>query len=190
MATQFARRTTWIALVSVALLTLLAPAASAQSDDPYGSTSSTAPPPSGAVSCNVEPSQGSPGTNVTATVDGVDFGSQIQINFGGEVVAGTTAPSAFQSGTTAVELSFAVPDRAPGDYVVTAVGPDFTVTCGPDVEGVFAVLAASESTTGDGGSGPLAFTGANLLVLVVAGLVALTVGVALVRRSQNRKQYA
>lgn len=188
MTARNARHIPWLLLLVFGVVTLIAPAAGAQADDPYGSTSTTAPVGSD-VSCNVEPSEGAPGATVTATVDGVAFGSRVQINFDGEVVASAAAPSAVQSATTSVQTSFSVPTRTPGSYLVTAVGPDFTVPCGPDVDGGFAVLAAADATT-TGDSGALAFTGFNLLLVVLVGLVAVAVGVLIVSRSRRRSQLA
>src|SRR5690606_2763194 len=78
-----------------------------------------------------------------------------------------------------VAMTFDIPELAPGEYSVVAVGVGFTVTCGG---GGFDVLAdAAQTGDGDGAKGALAFTGAQILGLVLLALILLAVGYVLVR---------
>jgi len=113
-----------------------------------------------------------------------------------EVVANATGAAVLFGGvalpagraTTTVEIDFVVPERPPGEYLVSAVGDTFTRECGPGNGGMFSVLAASAGRKGpDGGGGSLARTGVYIGLLVVLGLVLLLAGRALVEPARRRR---
>lgn len=180
------------ALVGAVVLTVgIAPAAGAQ--DPYGSTTTTAPKPVEAT-CNLTVPRGVTGTNVTATVRGVFLGERVRILFDGvqvgegrapdAVAQSAGAPVAFGGGalvaqstpTAAVLVKFTVPKAAPGVHVVTAVGDTFTAFCNP--KGEFTVL---------GKGGKLVKTGTDVALALAAGLVLLLVGRLLLSSSRRRR---
>ncbi|MDE0803828.1 MAG: hypothetical protein OSA99_10935 [Acidimicrobiales bacterium] len=166
--------------------------ASQVSDDcayPDGcTTSSTTPDGSDDPTCGISAESAQAGTTVTVTVQNVPAGGTVRVLFDGDVVAsGSNGTQGFRgdvSGT--VELDFAVPAVAPGSYSLVAVGDSFTITCG---SGDFAVLASGQTTGDDGDDGALAFTGSEILLMVLLALALLAVGAALVRRSR-RSAYA
>lgn len=179
------------------LLAVAAPAASAQ--DPYGSTSTTAPrgpsDPRGEIeaTCGLSIPQGRPGDTVTATVHNVFFGERVAIFFDNIEVASTRAPEfaaasvggpvllggaalPAQAAVTSVQVTFTIPPAAAGTHIVTAVGDTFTCFCNPD--GQFKVLGA--------GSG-LPRTGVYAGVLVAVALALLVAGRVLVSVSRRRR---
>lgn len=153
-------------------------------------TSSTTPGGTDDPTCGVAVESAQAGATVTVAVENVPAGGTVRVLFNGEVVAsGSNSAQGFRGAATGtVELDFTVPDVAPGSYSLVAVGDTFTITCG---SGDFAVLAAGQTTgNGDGGDGgALAFTGSEILLMILVALALLAVGVALVRRSR-RSAYA
>lgn len=185
---------------------LVAPQAGAQ--DPYGSTTTTAPVEEVVATCSLSVSEAKPGAEVTAVVAGVFFGEHVWILFDGLQVGEATAPLApvgginanlpstgavvaqsvgspvvFQAATdsTTVTIKFVVPKAAAGTHIVTAVGDTFTCFCNPN--GEFKVLA-----TANGGS--LVRTGIEAALLVVIAVALLLVGRALVEASRRRRSDA
>ena len=177
---------------------LAAPMAGAQ--DPYGSTTTTAPVGEVEASCSLSLSKGTPGTEVTAKVAGVFFGETVRIRFDGTQVAQVTAPDVAGAsagapvllggqalpaqdaeGSTTVTVKFTVPKAAAvGNHVVTAVGDTFTCFCNPN--GIFTVTAASK--------GGLARTGVQIALLLVVAAVLMLVGRSLVSASRRRRRRA
>jgi len=151
--------------------------------DPYGPTSSTAPPSTVEPNCNTTVS-GTIGSEQTATVQNVPFGATVRVLIDGREAGRATAPSAFQEATTTLNVPFTVPDLEPGAYSLVAVGADFTLTCTSD--GMFDVLAAS-SGKGDDGDDDLAFTGFDVFLLVLLALALILVGRMIVRRTRGRR---
>lgn len=179
--------------VALSAVALAAAPASAQSENPYGSTSTTAPG-SPTPSCSIEQTSGANGAVISGTVFDVEAGSTVDFYLGGvqlgtiEVPAG---PQAFWAApitaTTDVAFSFTVPaDLEPGMYAPVIVGTTFNTECAlPGGADAFEVLAASDER-GDGESGgDLAFTGFEILFLVFLGLLLIAVGYAIVRRRRN-----
>ena len=181
------------ALIGAAVLTLgVAPVAGAQ-QNPYGSTSTTAPAEVEAT-CGLTVPKGAPGTEVTASVKGVFFGETVRIRFDGTTVATVTAPLAAasvgapvafggtalaaQAATTTVNVKFTVPKNAVvGKHIVTAVGDTFTCFCNPN--GEFTVLA--------GAGGGLVKTGVNAVLTLVVAFALLLVGRVLLSSSRRRR---
>lgn len=179
------------AVVLVASIASVHPVGAAQTDDPYGPTSTTSPS-SFNPTLELSATSGEPGTRIEARVSDVPPGSTIRILFDGEEVGRGTAtagPSAFrgtvggQPGAT-VEIDFVVPDVGPGSYVVSAVGPNFTV----EFDG-FEVLASAEGgvTGSNDGGGRLAFTGLNILLLALVALALIVGGRAIVKAARERR---
>ena len=172
------------------------------------STTTTAPPADG-PSCGVSLSTGQVGSTVTASVTNVPAGGAVKILFDGVEVANSadgdqqatgsaggpvllrSAPAkATQAPSLTVTLTFQVPDVPPGNYSVVAVGDTFTVSCGAgDGSTGFQVLAADDSTGSPIGSGrgPLAFTGASIVGLIVVAAVLLAAGWLLVAATRRRR---
>lgn len=174
------------AIVALATFSLLFAAfgathAGAQ-EDPYGPTSSTAPPSSVDPTCTTTVS-GTVGSEQTATVQNVPFGATVRVLIDGREAGRATAPSAFQESTTTLNVPFTVPDLEPGAYSLVAVGVDFTLSCTSD--GMFDVLAASAGSGDDGDD--LAFTGFDVLLLLVIAMALILIGRMLVRRTRSRR---
>jgi hypothetical protein len=213
MRTWFGARGSSAAVVSVVVLTLLASAngAGAQADDPYGPTSTTAPPEETEVSCSVDESTVVQGGVLSGIVSGVEVGTTLEFFLGGELLGEIEVPPAPQgfralpvAPTTDVTFSFAVPTTiVPGRYEPIVVGATFTAQC--SLSGGVAVLAdeavlgegivreadtgpgavevlARDAAAASGGSGALPLTGMELGVLALVGLASVVVGYALVRR--------
>lgn len=155
-------------------------AASAQ-EDPYGGTTTTTEAPRAEVTCELSVTEARVGASVTALVREVPAGATVRVLFGGQEVGRATAATG--AGTT-VEVTFDVPDLAPGRYLVTAVGGSFTARCGAGTDGYFAVLAAQ---TGAGGGGSLPRTGVYAGLLAASALALLLVGRALLESSRRRR---
>jgi hypothetical protein len=162
---------------------LTAPTASAQ--DPYGATTTTAPPARTIeASCRVTPDEGRVNDAVTATVSGVFLGENVRLLFDGVQVGATTAPTT--GGTTGsggvptatVTFDFRVPAAAPGVHIVTAVGDTFSAFCGPN--GEFRVLAAKSPRS-------LARTGIYTVLYLVLAAILLGIGSELVLRARRRR---
>jgi hypothetical protein len=177
-----------LATVVVAVLGVLALPAGAQ-DDPYGSTTTTAGAVAGAqVTCDLTITEGQAGAGVTATVAGVSSGTTVRVLFGGIEVGRAATPVQGQSGT-ALAIPFVIPEVSPGEYLVTAVGPDFTTTCATDV-GVVSVLGATVTRGAQRGGGALPRTGIYVALFLVIALVLLLVGRALLESSRRRRRAA
>lgn len=158
---------------------------------PYGCPP-TSPPPGPVLACpGLDPRQGPPGTQVTATVTGVDPpGATVTILFDASPVASGEA-----SGGTA-QITFTVPASAePRAHSVTAVAPNGSAKCGPGASG-FTVTAAAGENRGDGagngpsgrsGAGGLARTGITIGALLAAALLLIIVGRVLVEESRRRR---
>ena len=178
-----------LATTVVALLGALALPAGAQ-DDPYGGTTTTAGSVAGAqATCDLTITEGQAGAGVTATVAGVASETTVRILFGGVEVGRAATPAQGQSGS-ALAIPFVVPDVSPGDYLVTAVGPDFTSTCETEVGGLFSVLGGTLARGSGGGGGALPRTGIFVALFLVIALVLLLVGRALVEASRRRRRAA
>lgn len=153
------------------------------------STTTSAPPPG--PSCGISLEAGQVGAEVIVTVHNVPLGGEVKVLLGGdEVTRGRSQPAVqpirsmpVQSAVSDVVMSFDIPDLDPGSYSIAAVGVGFTVTCGA---GGLDVLAAGAGG-GGGGGGALAFTGAQILGLVLLALVLIAIGYVLVRRSRERR---
>ena len=185
------------AALGVALLFVVgAPSAGAQ--DPYGSTTTTAPEDPREdieATCGLSLSEGAPGDRVTATVNGVFLGEKVSIFFDSVEVGSTTAPDVVGSGTgspvlfggvalpaqsavTSVQITFTVPPASPGTHIVTAVGDTFTCFCNPN--GEFRVLAAKTS------KGAIPRTGVYVGLFLVIAVALLVVGRGLLAASRRR----
>lgn len=186
-----------VGALALALSIVLAPAAGAvQEGDPYGPTSSSVPPEGADPSCEVASAEATVGTTVRGTVRDVVPGSTIRLFLGSTEVAEVTAPAApsgvrrlpAQVGATVdVDFSFEVPDLAPGEYELTATGSTFTATCINPLGGdTFGVLAAAIADDDGGDDGDLAFTGLELLTMVLVALAAIAGGWVLWSRSRAR----
>ena len=92
-----------------------------------------------------------------------------------------------QAARTDVDFSFRVPDIQPGVYKLVVTGSTFRSTCAGPAGTDFAVLAAAGSGGGTDGSGRggLAFTGSNVLLLVLAGMMSVIAGTVLRNRSRG-----
>lgn len=197
---HFSTTLTRRALTSLALLlgvlTYFVVPAGAGEDSCYpdGCTPPSNPEPSDDPTCGISLSTGQTGDQITATVSNVPEGGVVRILFDGDEVASNAGseqaagPMFFRGGASAdVELTFTIPDVAPGTYAVVAVGDTFSVTCG-DGEGNtgFQVLAAGDSR-GDGDDGSLAFTGGQILLLLAVAAALITGGWAFVTGSRRRR---
>jgi hypothetical protein len=213
--------TKWSAGIIAALVVLIAGAAwapaSAQDADPYGSTTTTTASPRLAASCQLSLTSGNVGAEVTATVQNVPFGSTVRILLGGIEVGRATAPLQGQSSgapvifngaalpaaaaTTTVAVPFVVPAVAAGDYLVTAVGVDFTCSCTEGTSG-FKVLGGglprvggtqTQNVSGNDSSrglGALPRTGIYVALLLAIAAALLLVGRALLEASRRRQAAA
>ncbi len=197
-STSLIRRIFTVVVVALGLLSLLALPAAAGGDSCYpdGCTPPSNPEPTEDPTCGISLTTGQSGDQVTATVSNVPAGGTVRILFDGDEVASNASdeqaagPLFFRGAAADVELTFTVPDVAPGTYAVVAVGDTFSVTCG-DGEGNtgFQVLAA-DATRGDGDGdddGSLAFTGGQIILFlaVAAGLIGL--GWFLVSSTRSRR---
>ncbi len=131
----------------------------------------------------------------------VSFGATVRIIIGGEESGSATAPLPAQSSggvvlfggaalpagaaTTTLNIGVTVPDLEPGSYLATAVGPDFTIPCGPGENGAFEVLASDE--TARPGDGSLPRTGIYIALLLALAVVLLLVGRALLSAARRRR---
>lgn len=178
-------------IVALCAAVLVAPPAGAQNENPYGSTSTTAPDQPTA-SCSIDQSSGVQGGVVSGTLFDIEAGSTAEFYLGGVLLGTIEAPDGPQTfrrapiaATVDVAFSFGIPaDLAPGMYTPIVVGSTFNAECAlPGGAVAFEVLAASD---GDGdGDDDLAFTGFEILFLVLLGLLLIAVGYAIVRRRRN-----
>jgi hypothetical protein len=195
-------------VLALALAAVVLVAGPAAAQDPYGGTTTTTDP--GSVldpTCTLGLTAGAPGAAGSVRVANVPFGTTVRILLGGVEVGRGTAPVQGQSAaapvalggqvlaagaaTTTLDIDFVVPDLSPGRYLVTAVGADFTLTCGPDPDGLFEVLGATQSTDDDGTqSGSLPRTGIYALLLVVVAVALVLAGRAVLAASRRRRAAA
>lgn len=176
-------------------LSLALPTVAGAQDDPYGGTSTSTTSPADDPTCSLDDTEALVGASVSGTVDGLEVGANVEIRFAGRLVDQVEADD---SGSAL--FSFAVPDVAPGDYEVVAVGATFTVTCGDDLLSVGTAGTGGENPggenpggegtgpagegTGQGGGGALARTGANLAPLLALAAALIALGVYLRRRTR------
>ncbi len=170
-------------VVAVALL-LTAGAAAAQ-EDPYGGTTTTSTPPEVEPTCRLEVTAGEVGAEVEVTVSNVPAGGTVRVLLDGTEEARATAPADGPDPTTLV-IPFTVPTLDPGDYLVTAVGAEFTLTCSPG-DGRFEVLAGGAVLGGASGLTGLPRTGVYAALFVVVALVLLLAGRVLLGASRRRR---
>ncbi|WP_436793926.1 hypothetical protein [Actinospongicola halichondriae] len=178
--------------VVLAVFLFALPAGAAQADDCYpdGCTEPTLPPVDAEVSCTIDVNEGRPGETVTATVDNAD--GPVRLLLGGNEVAASGEVSGVRripAQAQSIALSFAVPPLDPGNYDLVAVGNDFTVQCTLGGVAGFGVLGVSLSRgdgDGDGNKGPLAFTGASILLMILVALALVAIGWFAVRSSRRR----
>ena len=195
-AVRTTSRLVTILLGAALVVGLAAPAASAQ--DPYGSTTTTAPPSSGRTveaTCTLSVPEGRVGDRVTATVRGVFLGENVRLLFDGVQVGAATAPNVAgasagggavfngaalpaQVATTSVTITFTVPAAAPGVHIVTAVGDTFSCFCNPN--GAFRVLPTKSPRS-------LARTGIYTALYLVLAAILLGIGSELVLRARRRR---
>jgi hypothetical protein len=200
-AVRTTSRLAFAALGLALLAVATAPAAGAQ-QDPYGSTTTTAPDNGRGdieATCSLSIPEGRPGDTVTATVNGVFLGETVRIFFDDLQVGRTTAPGVAaaaasggvvfngaalpaQQAVTSVQITFTVPPAQPGNHIVTAVGDTFTCFCNPD--GVFRVLAAK------GAKGALPRTGVYIALFLVVAAALLVLGRGLIAASRRRRAAA
>lgn len=178
------------AIVAACCLILVGVAGPAGAQDPYGGTTTTTgtTPPELRPACALSVTAGAPGTSVSAQVTNVPSGGTVRILLGGTEVGRGTAQA---TTATTLAIAFVVPDLAPGRYLVTAVGADFTLRCGPDADGMFEVLAGSQGRAdGGSGSGSLPRTGIYVGLLLALALALFLAGRALLEASRRRSARA
>jgi hypothetical protein len=200
------------AALGLALLSVVAaPAAGAQEDDPYGSTTTTAPTNGRGdilATCSLSVPEGRPGDTVTATVNGVFLGETVRIFFDDLQVGITKAPATVggqlartgsvtgqSAGGAVVFGGAAVPAQQQPTVSVqitftvppAAAGTHIvtavgdTFTCFCNPDGAFRVLGAKA------GKGAMPRTGIYVALLLAAALALLVVGRALVTASRRRR---
>lgn len=175
--------------------------------DPYGgtTTTTTTADPELVAACALGLTAGAPGATASVRVTNVPFGATVRVLLdGSEVGRGTApvqgqsvgAPVAFggqalvaQATTTTLDISFTVPDLAPGRYLVSAVGADFTLRCTSDTDDLFEVLGSSRGREGVA-SGSLPRTGVYVALLLVIAVVLIVAGRTLLHRSRRRQTAA
>jgi len=167
----------------------------------YGGT--TVPGGSDGPSCFLSITAGAVGASVTATVTGVPTGETVRIIFdseevgrataGGDVTANATAGAVVFGGpqqavgTATVEVTFRVPARGPGTYLVSAVADSFSRPCGSGDGSDFQVLAAG-AVADRGGSGPLPKTGIYVGALVLTAAALVIAGRGVLGESKRRRR--
>jgi hypothetical protein len=197
------------ALLGAALVIgVAAPLAGAQ--DPYGSTTTTAPPVRQIeATCGLSIGSGRPGDSVTATVRGVFLGENVRIFFDGVQVASGTAPTTASAATgggglartdrRVVALSSAdvAVFNAPAQVTTTSVTLTFTVpnaapgthivtavgdtfSCFCNPNGEFQVLASKSPRS-------LPRTGVYVALYLVLAAILLGIGSELVLRARRRR---
>ncbi|MBV8979572.1 MAG: hypothetical protein JO086_01600 [Acidimicrobiia bacterium] len=141
---------------------------------------------------SIDPTTGSPGTQVVVNVQGVPPGTTVDITFNGSVVGTTTVPGQLGTpGCPAAAGSFAVPAVDPGTYLVCAVAAGAPTKCVS-----FVVPTSVLGTSFTRGGAPLvsatnpnsflAFTGLGLVRLLLLAAVLIVAGWFLARRGQRR----
>lgn len=206
------RTTSRLALALAGALLVIgtaAPMASAQ--DPYGSTTTTAPPArSVEATCGLSVDQGRPGDTVTATVRGVFLGENVRLLFDGVQVGATTAPTT-QSAATGGSNPLARTDRrvvalaASGATVfggaaqlaTTSVSITFTVP--PAAPGTHVVTAVGDTFScfcnpngafrvlASKSARSLPRTGIYVALYLVLAAILLGIGSELVLRARRRR---
>jgi LPXTG-motif cell wall-anchored protein len=141
--------------------------------------------PSDYVNClvTVDPSTFEAGDVVTVSGTGFEPNFETVIEFN-SVQVGTATTDA--SGSFSVEISIPA-DAAPGPHTITAVCDGAGNISSTDV--TVSSLNAATTTTTIGG-GPLPRTGTDSQPLIVAGAIALLVGIAFVLVSKRRRRAA
>lgn len=199
------RRAAIGAVFAACCLALVGAVGPAAAQDPYGgtTTTTTTAPPELEPACALSLTAGAPGAAASVRVTNVPFGATVRILLGGSEVARGTAPLqgqsadapvafggqvlAAQATTTTLDIAFTVPDLTPGRYLVTAVGADFTLRCGPDPDGLFDVLGSAQGQGGgDVGGGSLPRTGIYVGLLLAVALALFLIGRALLSASRRR----
>lgn len=130
--------------------------------------------------CEMSVNEARPGDTVTAEVTGVAPGTELQVSFNGEIVASGVADAEGKA-----SIQFTVPNLEEGQYRVFVTGAGVSAECSLDPG--FAVLGNEQ---GNGGGGGLAFTGANVAILVAVGLAMLIAGRAVLESSRRRRRRA
>lgn len=187
------RRAAIGALVAACCIALLGVVGPAAAQDPYGgtTTTSTTEPPELEPACALSLTAGAPGASASVRVTNVPLGATVRILLGGSEVGRATAPVQGQAAVTTLDIAFTVPDLAPGRYLATAVGADFTLRCGPDADGLFEVLGSSQGQGGSGvGGGSLPRTGIYVGLLLALALALFLAGRALLSASRRRAEQA
>lgn len=172
----------------VFILGAAVPAQATQAGDPYGSTSTTAPEQPEA-SCSITTAFGAQGGVISGTLFDVETGATAEFYLDGFFLGEIDVPASPQTfraapvaATVDVDFSFRIPvDIPPGEYTPVVIGATFSCECAlPGGADAFGVLAAA-TDTGDGGDGGLAFTGFDLLQLVILGIALVLAGYVVVR---------
>jgi len=99
----------------------------------------------------------------------------------GGAVAFNGAALPAQAVSTTLKVSFTVPNAAPGNHIIVAVGDTFTCFCNPD--GVFKVLGAKAG-------GKLPKTGIYVGLFLAMAAVFLLAGRAFLAESRRRRAEA
>jgi hypothetical protein len=184
------RRRAGALLILGALLATVAFVGPAAAQDPYGPTTTEAPPQGATATCELSSGDGQPGESETATVANVPAGEVVRILFGGTEVGRSEAPPGPDAFTT-VSITFTIPDVSADTYVVTGVGDTFSAECSAS----FLIVAGEglerpDSDGGGGGStiggGSLPRTGIYVGLLLVTAFVLLLIGRAMVEGSRRR----
>ena len=191
----------WRAVVSVAAVcaslaaTHVAPAGA--QEDPYGSTTTTAPRGQTA-SCQLKTKSAPPGGSATVTVRAVPRGDDVRVLFDGEEVAEAEATGPGTSPHVSVDITFTVPMSAEaGTHQVVASGASFSVACqtgnGADFEVTASGEVLGEQITREGhGSGGSALpkTGVYLGFLVAIAALLVLLGRAFMEASRLQRRQA
>jgi len=184
----------------VAGLVSAAPAAAQDQADPYGSTTTLAPPEEAEAGCTLSASTADQRATMTATVTEAPAGEVVRILFDGTEVGRAEALGPSGSKTTVV-ISFTVPPVEAGAYVVAAVGSTFSAECDASLE-VGGVAGEVIDRPGGGGPGqdgavagsgrdrigPLPRTGAYFGLLLFLAIAAILLGRAALEASRRRER--
>jgi hypothetical protein len=130
--------------------------------------------------CEMSVSEARPGDTVTAKVTGVAPGTELHVSFNGEIVATGEADAEGKA-----SIQFTVPSVDDGQYRVFVTGAGVSAECSLDPG--FAVLGSGQGNGGGDDGGSLAFTGANVAILVAVALVLLIAGRAFLEASRRRR---
>lgn len=168
--------------------------ASAQ-EDPYGSTTTTAPPQTVETRCQLRTTRAQPGDTAEVRVTQAPRGQFVRVLFDGEEVARKQATGRANQKHVNVDISYVVPQRPPGSYRVAAVGDTFTAECGRGNVGEVEVLGAQQTrSTGSndeprGGFGRsfLPRTGLGIALTLVIAVMLVGAGRALVKEARRRR---